>query len=287
MVRDLRSRLKIKDLYRFYVVEKKSLEDIARLYGVSRVAIWKYCQTAGLTTRNRSEARLEAQKRGKVPQQYFHINETFFSKWSCEMAYVLGLLLTDGCLARAKNGSYAVRLCLNDLELLKRVAKAMGSEHRITASKHQNGLYLFFFARQKMVQDLLKLGMKPRKSLDLVFPDVPGEYLKDFVRGVFDGDGSVYFNAKSKTCPLVTKFVSGSKNFIYGLERKLYDLGMPSRNIYEQKGKNLSYMFKYGHNNSIKLLHLLYHTEIGPGALYLERKYDKFKEGAGINGQTG
>lgn len=147
----------------------------------------------------------------------------------------------------------------------------------IKPSTHQKGLYIFIFARQKLAEDLLKLGMKPRKSLDLRFPDVPKEYLKDFIRGVFDGDGSVYFKTKSLKCPLATKFVGGSKEFIYELEKRLQETGMPKRNIYEQKGKNPSYMFRYCHKDSVKLLNFLYNGV--KDKLYLERKYNKFKEG--------
>lgn len=140
MGRNFRLKLKEEELRRLYLEEKKSLEDIARLYGVSRVAVWKYCKTARLRRRNRSEARLEAQKRGKVPQRYFNINENFFSKWSSEMAYVLGLLMTDGCLSKVKDNSYKISLCLNDKELIEKVAKAMNSDHSITASAHQNSI---------------------------------------------------------------------------------------------------------------------------------------------------
>lgn len=121
MAKDLRLRLKKEELRRLYLRERMSLEDIARLYGVSRVAVWKYCKDEQLIRRTRSEARLEAQKKGKVPQSYFHINEDFFNKWSAEMAYILGLLMTDGCLSKPKNGSYRIRLCLNDKELLEKL----------------------------------------------------------------------------------------------------------------------------------------------------------------------
>src|SRR3989338_8582911 len=127
MDRDLRFRLKSDELNRLYLKEKRSLEDIARLYGVSRVAIWKYCKLAGLARRSRSEARLEAQKKGKVLQGYFDINERFFTKWSPEMAYVLGLIITDACIS--KTGT--VSLCINDRELLEKVKKVMGSTHKI------------------------------------------------------------------------------------------------------------------------------------------------------------
>ncbi|MCK4462699.1 MAG: hypothetical protein KAU58_00115 [Candidatus Omnitrophica bacterium] len=284
MVRDLRLRLKEEELCRLYLREKKSLEDIARLYGVSRVAVWKYCRASGLTRRNRSEARLEAQKKEKVPQRYIYIKDKFFSVWNSEMAYILGLLMTDGCLSRAQKGSYRISLCLNDKELLEKVAKTMGSDHAIVLSKYQKSLYIFIFGRRRLIEDLMILGMKPRKSLNLRFPEVPKEYLRDFIRGVFDGDGSVYFETRSPKHPLVSSFVSGSKLFIYELERKLQELGMPRRNIYEQKGKNVSYSFKYRHKNSIKLFHLLY-DEVNNG-LYLERKINKFKKGA-HNGKAG
>ena len=74
MARELRIKLKREELERLYLREKRSLEDIARLYGATRTAVWKYCKALGLARRNRSLARLEAQKRGKVPQRYFNIN---------------------------------------------------------------------------------------------------------------------------------------------------------------------------------------------------------------------
>ena len=278
MARDLRLRLTKEELRKLYLEEKRSLEDIARLYGVSRVAVWKYCGAEQLTRRSRSEARLEAQKRGKVQQQYLQINENFFSKWSQKMAYVLGLLMTDGCLSRAKRGSYRLSLCLNDGELLQKVAKAMGSDHAVALSKHQEGLYIFIVGREKLTQALMRLGMTPRKSRNLEFPDVPGEYLGSFIRGVFDGDGCVFLDPNSRHYPLRTNFGSASKNFIRELEATLKALGLPERNIYAQPAKNgFFYSIKYGHKDSQKLFAILY-KNAGNG-LFLERKYRKFLAG--------
>jgi len=280
MARDLKLRLKKEELRRLYLEQKKSLEDIARIYGVSRVAVWKYCRNEGLTMRTRSEARLEAQKNGKVPQNYYYINDRFFNTWNNETAYILGLLITDGCLSRAKKGSYRISLCLNDKELLKKVADAMGSKHAITLSRHQEGLHVFIFGRRRLVEDLMILGMKPRKSLDIKFPDVPTQYLRDFIRGVFDGDGCVYYRTGSKTKLLNTSFVSASKNFIYGLESALHILGMAKRKIYEYQNKNMQtkniyYTLRYCHKESLELFKIMY--EGLKNNLYLERKYDKFK----------
>lgn len=131
-------------LFDLYEKEKRSLGDIARLYRVSRTAIYKKLKKYGIKQRSKSEARIEAQKQGKLPQQFFDINENFFSTWSPEMAYVLGLVITDGCIS--KTG--VVSLSMNDKELLEKVKNVMGSDHNIMPSKHQKGLYYFHFTRE-------------------------------------------------------------------------------------------------------------------------------------------
>lgn len=257
-----------------YLKDKKSLQEIAGLYGVSRAAVYKKLKNFDIKQRSKSEARLEAQKQHKLPQEYFGINEAFFDAWSVEMAYVLGLLITDGCIT--KGG--VVSLCMNDRELLEKVKKVLGAQHKIVASRHQPKLFMFHFAREHMVKRLFALGVTPRKSLTVRFPDVPVEYLADFIRGVFDGDGSVMFKEESKCSPLVAKFFSGSKDFIEKLELKLQELGLSKRTIYRQKTKNgLYYTIVYGHKDSQKLFEILYkNSEKG---MFLERKYNKFLKG--------
>ena len=258
-----------------YVNNKKSLGDISKLYSVSRAALYKRLKKYGIQQRSKSEARIEAQKQGKLPQQFFDINEHFFSNWSPEMAYVLGLIITDGCIS--KTGT--VSLCMNDKDLLEKVKKVMKSEHKVESSKHQKNLYIFHFARENMVNDLKNFGIAPKKSLTVTFPNVPQEHLPDFIRGVFDGDGSIYFDKRSKNCPIRTSFHTGSKDFIEKLEDILVRLGMPKRRqISQQKTKNgIYYGIRYGHQDSLKLFNILYkNTQNG---LFLDRKYRRFLDG--------
>lgn len=257
-----------------YLNEKKSLWDIAKTYKVSRTAVYKRLKIFAIEQRSKSEARLEAQKQNKLPQKFYAINEEFFSNWSVDMAYVFGLIITDGCVS----DSGVISLCINDRSLLEKVKHALRSEHKITLSMHQKRLFCFHFAREKLTADLAKLGVLPRKSLTVNFPQVPDKYMPDFIRGVFDGDGSVFFDRRRINYPLRSKFVSGSYDFISGLQQKLESLGLPKRTIYRQKTKNgWSYMFIFEHKASEKLFKLLYkNTQNG---LFLERKYNRFLEG--------
>ncbi|MDO8662686.1 MAG: LAGLIDADG family homing endonuclease [Candidatus Omnitrophota bacterium] len=206
------SDLSKEKLTSLYLNEKKSMGDIAKIYGVSRTAIYKRLKIYAIKQRSKSEARIEAQKQDKLPQ------------------------------------------------LIEKVKKVTGSEHKITPSRHQKGLYYFHFAREKLAADLAKLGVLPRKSLTVKFPQVPEKHLADFIRGIFDGDGSVFFDKRRPKFPLRSKFVSGSEAFIEGLQKAIEDyLGMPKRTIYKQKTKNgWSHMFIYGHKDSTKLFEILY-----------------------------
>ena len=65
------------------------------MYGVSRATIMKYCDILGVERRTKGEARLLAQKKGKIAgQPYYSINEAFFSSWNSEMAGERGKIRT-------------------------------------------------------------------------------------------------------------------------------------------------------------------------------------------------
>ena len=230
-------RLTIEYLKEEYYHKGRSLEEIAREHEISRTAIMKIMQKYGLDRRTQSKARIEAMKKGKFERfEYHEINEKFFSEWSPQMAWVLGLLFTDGNIS---GGS--VLLTSVDMELLEKVKKLLNSSKPIKKrtqsydkSKH---IFEFGFYREKMRNDLNKLGLQERKSLNMVFPDIPEEYMRHFIRGCWDGDGSVFL-VKGK---IGASYVSGSKKFIERLDQELYKIGI-SKGVsykYEKSGKRV------------------------------------------------
>lgn len=210
---------KLKELY---YKQNKSLEDIGKEYGCSRVHISKIMKGHGLIRRTQSVARIEAIKKGKFETfEYHEINEKIFSEWSPQMAWVLGLLFTDGNIS---GGS--VLLTSVDLDLLEKVKKLLNSSKPIKKrtqsydkSKH---IFELAFYREKMRDDLNKLGLQERKSLNMVFPDVQEEYIRHFIRGCWDGDGSIFFDRNR----LVASYISGSKKFIERLVQELHKIGI-------------------------------------------------------------
>lgn len=213
----------------------------------------------------------------------YKVNEEFFDKWSSQMAYVLGLLYADGSLEDASylRGKY-IRLTSTDKELIFRVRRWLDSEHTIIYLKpdslHGKQRYFLRIGSHKLYNSLTKLGLYPNKFLTIKFPNIPSKYLKDFIRGYFDGDGCVYLElSKNQNHNIVIKklsiiFTSGSKKFLQGLNSAIKQiLEVNQNNIYTS---HRSFQLRYFTKDSIKVFKFMYqnsHYEY-----YLKRKFDIF-----------
>ena len=134
-------------------------------------------------------------------------------------------------------------------------------------------VYFFHITDNELYNDLVNIGLTPDKSLTMKFPDIPNEYVRHFIRGCWDGDGSVYIEKKSDK--LFASYTCGSLPFIDTMIYELVKIGIPPRTNHERKGKSISYYFKISAENHIKkLFHFLY-DDVFPNQ-YLQRKYDIF-----------
>ncbi len=135
--------------------------------------------------------------------------------------------------------------------------------------------YSFSIGNNLLYKQLTELGVTPNKSLILEFPSIPREYARHFIRGCWDGDGTVYIEKRNGH--LKTAFVCGSLSFIKRLMQYLEDAGLSKRKLYSDtrsKGNNTSYYFRYATKDSIRLFQFLYHDVTEDQ--YLKRKYDIF-----------
>lgn len=166
------------------------------------------------------------------------VNPNFFKVMSKELAYVLGLLLTDGCLSK-KNG---VSLELIDEDVINWVAETIAYKHPVRKRFRNNKWnYKIQFRNQEAIKELTKLGLTYRKSLIINCPDIRTEFRADFIRGVFEGDGSV----GPKKNNYITIF-SGSEDFIKMIKRYVEEMIGGDIKYYKctYKRKNPLYFYK-------------------------------------------
>ncbi len=199
----------------------------------------------------------------------YKVDENFFSQWSAEMAYVLGFWFADGYMRKEK--SYRVTFSGKDKEIFVQILKVFNSNHPIRLTDKKDDCYFISLCSKKLYGDLVKLGGLRRKSRVIGFPYVPKKFLPDFIRGYFDGDGSVFFveytrtKDKRRTRELRTNFTSGSPKFLERLMRVLYkEIRLPLKRlgIYNQ-GSSLK--LGYGMKDSDTLLRYMYYPNFPIG----------------------
>ena len=188
------------------------------------------------------------------------------------MAYVLGFWFADGYMRHEK--SYRISFCSNDYDILDLIRKCFVSNHNICFEKKDDSKNLIIFSK-KLYLKLLELGGKRRKSKTIIFPEVPDKFLSDFIRGYFDGDGSVFFvkyihtKTKKLRTELRSNFTSGSMGFLKEVQNILNKkLGLIKKKICGYNdGRSLK--LGYGTYDTIKLLNFMYYPNYPIG---MERK---------------
>lgn len=119
------------------------------------------------------------------------INDTFFVNLNNNSAYVLGLLFSDGYMYK-EGSKHRVSLTLKseDGYLVKQVAKMMDAEKYVYEAVYSGlGRCTLNMNSKVMYNTLLWLGMTPRKSLTIEYPNIDSILNKYFIRGYFDGNG--------------------------------------------------------------------------------------------------
>jgi len=238
------------------------VEEIIKLYkdGHSTTEI---AEKANVTSRYirqlLNDNRVEMRPRGSWKRKY-QLNEDYFKTWSDNMAYILGFILADG---NINQNAQSVTISQKHKEILEDIKQELQSDQPIMETKR--GLYLFHMHSRVIRNDLINLhGLTPNKSLTVEFPKVPENYLHHFVRGYFDGDGSINYPKFTVT------FVGGSLAFMNAFQRELNKVELLSR-ITE---KNNHYRLFISGRRSIRLFANWIYKDKN---LHLKRKFLEFE----------
>lgn len=203
------------------------------------------------------------------------VNTNFFKKWSPEMSYILGFIAADGNIHWDPNPPkcywcLTITAAEKDKEHLEKIRKIMRSTKELLYSPSTKS-YRLIVNNKILCCDLMKLGIKPRKSLTLNFPRIPQKFLRDFIRGIIDGDGNVYYLNRKRSPYFEIRIYSGSEKFLKELKRKIYsalEINSPIKNLHKN-----TYSLRYACRRGIKLANWIYYKS----NLYLERKFKEFE----------
>lgn len=210
----------------------------------------------------------------------YEINSNFFKKWTPEMAYILGLIGADGNICHSGR-SHVLHLACDDRDIIEKIKPILSYNGPVHQKMRNNGKisYSIRICDQIIFNDLLKLGVTERKSLTFTPPKMHKKLIRHFIRGYFDGDGSVYLNNRPFKSKLGVAIYSASRPMIDFLYQRLKSLLKNSYNgtirMSLSHQKTPYYCIGFGQKSSSKFFTYMYKD----ANLYIDRKYKKFIEG--------
>ena len=135
-----------------WIKSNKSITSIAKEFGIDRQCFSSYLKKEGIWE--------DRKNKYKINKDYF---ETIDSP---DKAYLLGFIAADGCIITNQNNSYKgldIALQKNDRDFLVYFDILLGNDgSRVKDKENYSDLRIIC---SKMANDLVQLGIYPRKSL--------------------------------------------------------------------------------------------------------------------------
>jgi len=222
---------------------------------------------------------------GSKPTYNGTFDKTFFRTIDNPIkAYWLGVLVADGYVViRDKLKSFfGIDIAVSDKDWIELFRQDINSTYPVHIYETQSGqqyicghlcncqakasLRLY---DNDIVLDLMRIGVEPNKTFNEKFPNIPEQYYPDFIRGWFDGDGSVSLR---KDGQLEISFCGG-----YNICETVQKILIENCNLNKAKiSFTTIYQFKYGGNRCVRRIYdYLYYD---PNVRCLQRKRNVFKK---------
>lgn len=187
----------IQDIIHKFTKESWTIQQLKKHYITHSREITKILQDAGIDT----SYYICRQVNRNVYNDFFEVIDTE------EKAYILGLLMADGCVMVGKGNKLNLSLELIDLDVIQKVQKALNSDSKVTVSnrnrayiKNERTTYTISIFSDKLCRDLGKYGIVPNKTVntDWLTTDIPSHLRRHYLRGLIDGDGHISIDSKGK-----------------------------------------------------------------------------------------
>ena len=256
----------------YYNNKNVSMDNISKEINISRRAVRRVLREKGINTRLKNR---------------YLLNDNYFNEIDTEAkAYILGFIYADGFVGDEKYNNIVISI--NDYDILQWMAKEIEFTGTIRNTKkggfeNSKSGYSLNFSSKIMANRLREIGLYPNKSLTISeLPKISNELMRHFVRGYFDGDGSILLSHNSsyyRNGNIVKKYIYPTYNFsILGTENFLKSIAKEAnfnyakiRDTKTKEIKSLNICAKKEFDNIFNYLYL-------NSTIKLERKYNKWNE---------
>ena len=133
------------------------------------------------------------------------------------------MLKTDGFIKKGKNGRqsrWGISLKESDKILLEQIKIIINSDVLLSKDcREGKESYSLEITNEKMCDDLAKYEILPNKTYlltDIHLEQIPEVFQKHYLRGLLDGDGSIFIEKKYNQIGIT--FTGYNENFVYSFQ---------------------------------------------------------------------
>lgn len=224
----------------------KTMKEICDIEDTNITTLKKYLKQNNIKIRRENK---NSQK-WTVNQDYFKIIDTE------EKAYWLGFIYADGNVylnEKDRRSVFNFNLKGSDEYMIEKLKKCISYTGPIFTKKYKNPKYNsakgINVGNKELCINLINLGCVPRKSCIIKFPtykQVPQNLYHHFLRGYFDGDGSVGIYSTNKSVSIASshEFIKSWNDFffiLFGKQGYIYNRGKFSTIRYSSKNLFLKF----------------------------------------------
>lgn len=187
-----------------------------------------------------------------------------------EKAYWLGFLFADGSMSEPKRACLELSLQLTDITHVEKFTRFLKCDRVV---RYDSFRCRFSASSKKLYHDLVKQGCTDKKSFTIKFPELDCTLIRHFIRGYFDGDGSIVKSRKTDLLYTSSILCSGSSEFIKQviIEFNKHTQSKCKQVGYKRPGAEL-YIVCLKDQLCKRFLNWLYEDS----SIYLERKYNRY-----------
>jgi len=212
----------------------------------------------------------------KCLQTYKRDTSIFKNIDSKEKAYWLGMLLTDGCIK--SNGELVLELQERDGYLVEYFRDFIGGSIPLRyRTKGISNTVILSTKSKEYINDLSQWGIVPNKTYkNQSIPSIKKEYMPDFLRGVFDGDGCICERPRNKV--KYNLHLTGRYQFLKLIQDYLFDsklISFKTKLQYINNTVEFGRLNIYRQKDIINIKNYMYNSS---SKLFLKRKRSKFEE---------
>ena len=259
---DAETKNKIIEAYK----NNMSLREIEKEFKVLRATVSKFLEEQNIK-----------KIKGNHYRKYFHDFDFFENIDTEEKAYWLGFMFADGYIVNHENhygeDSFGLTLAEDSLDSIEKFKKSLHATNPILYDNSKSigqPQAKIVLTSQKTVNDLIDKGCVKQKSLILQPPKkVPEKLLSHFIRGFFDGDGSLmkynYNNYPSYQIGFTTTYEMAI------WLREIFGKG----DIRKEKRRDFTWYYSIGGNRQVlDICHYMYDE----ATIWMDRKYARYQE---------